>query len=659
MREQRNSVGNLLFYGDFMNKIPIIFLVCFTVFITNINGDWKLVDGPYGGIVTSLAVCGGKVFAGTFGGGIFVSSDSGNSWLPSNSGPAKGYITALHNKNNLLIVGTYGGSAALSNDNGDTWSDILLSCSDIQSITTLDNTIFFGTIPFIVHNYIIPECWSDFSWPDAIGGGLFFSQDNGKTCSGIPISNLPFQVIYGLTTCGNTVIAALAGGGRDTVFSSTSASGPWAKKSNLPTIYSLETYDTTVYTGTRDGIFFSIDLGLTWERKANANFSGPVHIAGATLFITDTSGSYYSHDFGNSWNRINKSQSDFKIKDVVKIGPRYIACTAKGVFISTDSNSIFKPSNNGLAAANVNAVFNFRNTLFAGSGIIDYGYYTGNGGNGIFFSSDSGKSWDTTKSNISRQSIRAFSAGGDTLYAFTDSVKLFSMDTGRTWDSLLKETFQNKIPPVITSNGDILKAVERIIGSYGPPTPWKIELSADAGLSWNEIAIPQEMKKQSFIMYSLSTKWDNLFVTSNLGVFLTTDKGTTWTNLNNNLLNKQVRSLTFTDQDLFAATDAGIWRRPLSELPLAASPPINAKQKTYGITMHGNTQFSYSLSREAMVSTEIFDMRGKLVWGTAAKKQASGTYSMGLPSNSLPAGNYILCLNAGTEKFSRKFVVLR
>ena len=43
-------------------------------------------DLPYGGHIKSFAVSGTNIFAGTVGGGVFLSTDNGTSWTQVNNG---------------------------------------------------------------------------------------------------------------------------------------------------------------------------------------------------------------------------------------------------------------------------------------------------------------------------------------------------------------------------------------------------------------------------------------------------------------------------------------------------------------------------------------------------------------------------------------------
>jgi len=64
------------------SSIRLLSLVLHCIPITSSNAQWMKADGPAGGSVRSIVVCGTDLFAGTYGGGVFLSNDKGASGLP-------------------------------------------------------------------------------------------------------------------------------------------------------------------------------------------------------------------------------------------------------------------------------------------------------------------------------------------------------------------------------------------------------------------------------------------------------------------------------------------------------------------------------------------------------------------------------------------------
>ena len=71
-----------------------------------LQAQWVQTNGPYGGMINSLAVSGTNLFAGT-GGGVFLSTNNGKSWTPT--GLTRAWVSALAVSGTNLFAGTWGG----------------------------------------------------------------------------------------------------------------------------------------------------------------------------------------------------------------------------------------------------------------------------------------------------------------------------------------------------------------------------------------------------------------------------------------------------------------------------------------------------------------------------------------------------------------------
>lgn len=64
------------------------------------------------------------LFAETFGGGVFRSTDNGVNWIPVSNGLTHIEVLSFAVKNNNLFAGTWNGGVFLSTDNGSVWTPI-------------------------------------------------------------------------------------------------------------------------------------------------------------------------------------------------------------------------------------------------------------------------------------------------------------------------------------------------------------------------------------------------------------------------------------------------------------------------------------------------------------------------------------------------------
>lgn len=115
--------------------------------LTPTMGQWTQTNGPYGGSITALLVNGTNLFAGTEGGGIFLSTNNGQNWTAVNNGLTNQNVRALAVSGNNLFAGTVGDGVFLSTNNGESWAAANngLTNLTINSLAASDKNIFAGT----------------------------------------------------------------------------------------------------------------------------------------------------------------------------------------------------------------------------------------------------------------------------------------------------------------------------------------------------------------------------------------------------------------------------------------------------------------------------------------------------------------------------------
>src|SRR5512140_678525 len=85
--------------------------------------------GPEGGIIKTVAVhpaTPATLYAGTSGGGVIKSTDSGGTWLASGTGLTNAFVAVLAidpSNSATLYAGTSGGGIFTSTDSGGSWAD--------------------------------------------------------------------------------------------------------------------------------------------------------------------------------------------------------------------------------------------------------------------------------------------------------------------------------------------------------------------------------------------------------------------------------------------------------------------------------------------------------------------------------------------------------
>src|SRR5664280_2542631 len=126
-----------------MKYLAVLFALIFLIiFNENLHAQWVQTNGPAFAKVQSLTSNGTNIFAGTNGGGVYLSTDNGTNW--TQSGLLNDYVQCLTVVDNNLFAGTFYG-VFLSTDNGINWIQVGLTSYSVMSFAVKDNNIFAGT----------------------------------------------------------------------------------------------------------------------------------------------------------------------------------------------------------------------------------------------------------------------------------------------------------------------------------------------------------------------------------------------------------------------------------------------------------------------------------------------------------------------------------
>ncbi len=209
-----------------------------------------------------------------------------------------------------------------------------------------------------------------------------------------------------------------AGTYSDGVFLSKDSSSTWvADSSGFPKstgVFALTQSGNDLFAGTWDqGIFLSADSGATWiaSNEGLTDFDvSALTVNGSYLFAgTAGSGIFLSTNNGTSWNVVNTglTSSGLYVSAMAVIGTNLFAGTLGGVFLSTNDGSSWTCTNSELTDSNINALAVSGTNLF-----------TATYGDGVSFSTDSGKSWTTE--GMANMSPRTLAVCDASLYIGTE-----------------------------------------------------------------------------------------------------------------------------------------------------------------------------------------------------------------------------------------------
>ncbi|MGB9666347.1 MAG: stalk domain-containing protein, partial [Candidatus Cryosericum sp.] len=382
----------------------------------------------------------------------------------------------------VLYAGTYGTGVFKSTDKGDHWTPMNTGLSDLHASSLVISPVSPATLAVATDSGIFR--WDGTTWTMANAG----------------ITNHTLALAVDPTTPA-VVYAGTDGAG---VFRSTDAGDHWtAVNTGLPyvRVSSLAVDPAskgTIYAGTDSGVFRSRDSGTTWT-AANAGITEwgvnclviDPHTP-ATLYVGTHNGVYRSDDAGDHWIAANAGITKTRIA-VLAINPQtpttVYAGTNLGVFRSTDSGATWTAIDAGLPVhtdvwsltidpANPAVLYVSIWTMVATSS--DIFHYP----NSVFRSTDGGDHWNAVNVGVTNEDVESFAIDPvvpANLYAGTMHGSVCrSTDGGATWT----------VKGIVPSYGEVMAlAIDpKVHSTVYAGTSVGAFCSVDAGVTWSAIS---------------------------------------------------------------------------------------------------------------------------------------------------------------------------
>jgi photosystem II stability/assembly factor-like uncharacterized protein len=595
-------------------------------------------NGPEGGNIRTLAIDPSNpdtLYAGTWGQGVFKSTDGGASWSAASNGLTDDSTLTIHTLTidpvtpTTLYAGT-SGSIFKSTDGGGNWSELTTGLPEMYTASSLAIDPAKPTILYL----------------GASSNGIFKSTDGGENWSALNA---------GLT---GTYVACLAIdpaspttlylGTYEGLLKSTDGGENWrvitspSFGSVLALVIDPQTL-TTLYVGTGNGVFKSTDSGESWSAAQTGLPDSDIHILAidpvtpTTLYsvVTKSSSDLYSvkekplgifksTDGGLNWSAVNGGLTTNKITSVV-INPAtptnlYVG-TESGVFKSTDGAGNWSAANSGLTAIVVTSLVidpAALATLYAGAGV-----------SGVFKSTDGGESCSAANSGLEAGYVSVLvmdPATPTTLYALgasgfphnflpEESCGVFkSIDGGESWSAASTGLTSTGLSNSISLTRRYLSAL--VIDPLTPTTLFVgagrdgVFKSTNGGESWNAASngLPEvDIRILAIDPLTPTTLYAGGFQG---GVFKSTDGGENWNADNNGLPDGIIVSSLTIDPltpttlyagifpgDVFKSTDGGLnWSELNTGLPYSLQnilAIIPARQTTLYVVRTNNFEFNY------------------------------------------------------------------
>lgn len=583
-------------------------------FSNSLGENWeKLTDtNVINQSIKTLTIKGSKIYAGSYTGSIFVSSDSGKTWsiLNTQFQAQNCWLYSITFIDSILYAFTYCGTFK-STEQGKEWTEVTIDSTSKISVNSIYKT--------------------DWSKPVLFAGtsnGVYISSDNGNTW---------INSSKGL---------------EDEVY---------ASKSFIP-IDNFVAIDNFIFAASPYGLFYSKNFGKSWRARflprfhSTHDFTSSIISNGNFIFVSINNSIYRSSDNCLSWERVNENlPPHLLIYKLVFFANYILAATSNGVYYSASyGEEWFK-------AKNINTevwdLYIFNNAIFAG------------GNNGLYRSIDSGKTWQEISialpNNVPFRSGPLASIGENLIVViqpFNSDTSFIYISSNNGIDWLLLET-EKPLTWVITS----------LIGNNSKLFATNIDLnfdiicSTDLGKTW--FLCKQGLPSKP-ILFSKLDKFNSLvflilfgYSYEEKGVYFSFDNGENWINITDNLLSK-IHSIGFDNEYIYVVSDSWLFRRTLSEIYALSVPEQNyfnpnLVSKIQVLTKESIINITFEIPTSSFATIKIFDILGNEVATLVSDDLLPGSYVIEFNENKLTPGIYLVHLQTNVHTESKIIVLLK
>jgi hypothetical protein len=592
---------------------------------SNKGSDWtKIGSGlPTCWRITALAVNGTNLFAGTNGGGVFLSTDDGTMWNPVNTGLANLNVKALLVSQPKIIAGTDDG-VFRSTNNGTTWTEVPCGVDpSVTAFTTNGSSFYAGTN----------------------GLGVFRSTDHGAHW--ILVDNgLPNQVPNEICACGSNLFAGVSDGG---VFRSSNDGTNWKPMNNGLTrtdVKHLAAFGSNVYVGSYelvDGdelswVFRSPNNGVDWTLIKTNYHSQVMCLSANEMYVFLSYGGYAIGNFqratveGSSWTTVVSG---------LPLNPAFYALASSGATLFASPLEVLGSSAKP---------------------------------KGAYYSTNSGDTW--VQAGFADSAVYGYAFWGTHVFAIHNNIVFMTADSGKNWSPL------NSGPTGVVSRNDGIQ----VLGDYlfvattsdgiwrlkltDMPVPITLRSFSAAPMSQDGHVLIEWMTESEVNNYGFWVEKDTSRISQSFcaipGSF-TAGHGTSqlpqsYSYVDGNAMpGKWVYRLRQIDLDGTIHFSEGK-TVDISTTAVAGElevPTVITLAQNYPNPFNPSTTIRYGLPNRGHVLISVFDMMGRQVAVLEEGEREAGYHEVRFEGKNLASGMYIYRMVAGKSTEVRKLLIVK
>jgi photosystem II stability/assembly factor-like uncharacterized protein len=416
------------------------------------------------------------VYAGSFGEGVYKSSDFGATWSATGSGPKNVNAVIINPSSTSMLYAATDTGIYKSTTAGTTWSSLSGDFSGIPVYglalqrsspstvyaatdkgvykTTNDGTSWSSMNSGIpaqgLNGPFVREIAIDPRTPATLYAGVYsgvvndvdiYKSTNSGTSWTQMNRKLSNTTVHSLAFDPDDSAVVYAGTSTLAVLKSTNGGGNWIEANEGFTSYlvravAVNPESGAVYAGSSSGLFLSADAAETWEAASPNPEIYSIAIdpfSPGSIYTGTNRGIFLTTDEGETWTPLNNNLTNPYVYTIAfhpqNQGELYAGTDGDGVFRSVSGGAGWEPVSDGLDYLQVLAL--------AIASQSPHPVFAGTRDGGIFVSTDSGASWSAAGAALADITVTSIAVNPDDsaiIYAGTEEQGFFkSTNAGQTW----------------------------------------------------------------------------------------------------------------------------------------------------------------------------------------------------------------------------------
>lgn len=291
----------------------------------------------------------------------------------------------------------------------------------------------------------------------------------------------------------------------------------------------------------------------------------------------------------------------------------------------------------------------------------------------VYKTTNAGANWAATNSGIAIDlnpplSMAVSSTSSDTVIVGTAPLnarsRLFRTTNGGTTWVDITGILPDRFPMDLAIDPLNSRIFYVALGGFGTSHLFK---SMDVGVSWTDITgVLPDVPATAIAVDPWNS--NNVYTGTDVGVYVSTDGGTTWNDFNDGLPEALiVADLTVSPSNRYlrlASHSNGVFERPLLETPVGLKEPGDIVsefklEQNYPNPFNPTTEIRYQISKVSHIILKIFDVNGREIIQLLDEKKSPGVYTLIWDATGLPSGVYVYQLNAGRFVSTRKMILIK